>query len=470
MPMQSRTDQVHSYQFFLQRVVSGLVARESDPAELPFRRLGWSAFGSIMVMVLVAAGFGVYGLYAGGGATSWRNGDSVIMVKGTDTAYIYRGQRLYPMANLVSARLAVGNAAVTQVTARSLEGVPRGPTLGIPNAPEGLPGNGDLLTGGWTMCSEQWLDERNVEQTSSVLGIGRGPVGGESAGERAVLVRDVSDGSLQLVWHGHRFPLDVPEPALLAVGWDAERALPVSPAWLYGLPAGEPVVVPTVPAPGEPTAAFGGLSPDGEVFTGEVIQDNDTFYLVQSDALQRITPFQARLTREPLRTDVPSATVTSARIDGLPQPTPTSPPETAPELLRLNPADNADAPLCATFPPGQFMPEIWAGARLPWRAEGLQTPRRTDEGTVLADYVIVEGGRAALVRTLPSPDAPADVWHIISDQGVQYLLPAPDVAVMLGYDPRGAVPVPAGLVARLPAGPVLDPAAAVLTMPLTPPA
>ena len=47
--MQSRRDQIHSYQFFMHRVVSGLVTREADPRELPFGRLGGAALGSVMV-------------------------------------------------------------------------------------------------------------------------------------------------------------------------------------------------------------------------------------------------------------------------------------------------------------------------------------------------------------------------------------------------------------------------------------
>src|SRR5688572_19605649 len=143
--MQSRRDQIHSYQFFLHRVISGLVAREADPAELPFRRLGGAALGSVMIAVLALAAVGVYGLVVGGGATSWRAGTFVIVEKETGTRYIYRDGYLHPVLNFASARLVLGQPAPAKmVSAKSLVGVARGAALGIPGAPDALPDRGRL--------------------------------------------------------------------------------------------------------------------------------------------------------------------------------------------------------------------------------------------------------------------------------------------------------------------------------------
>jgi type VII secretion protein EccB len=484
MPMQSRTDQVHSYQFFLQRVISGLVARESDPAELPFRRLGWSAFGSIMVAVLVAAGFGVYGILVGGGATSWRDGRSVVVEKGSETPYIYRNERLYPMLNLVSAQLALGgNPRVARVSARSLEGVPRGPTLGIPGAPQGLPDDQRLLTGGWTLCSQEHPDGRGGRATFSVLGVGRAAEGGRPAGDGAMLVRDagVADSDPQLVWHGHRFVLAEPESALLVLGTSRESALPVASAWLDALPVGDPLAPPPVSDRGEPSAAFGELR-DRVMRSGQVLQVAGRHYLVRAQDLIGITPLQADLVladpatdeaypdQEPeVLTDVPPGVMANAYVDHVPEAGVTSPPATRPEFVSLAPEDARDAAVCAGFAPGRFAPEVTAGARLPVTG-AIGTPQQTAEGGLLAGYVLVEGGSAALVQTVASPEAPGGAWHIVTDQGVRYALPSPEVALVFGYRPDRRVRVPAGLLALLPAGPVLDPAAAVLPMNLSPPA
>lgn len=468
MPMQSRTDQVHSYQFFLHRVISGLVARESDPAELPFRRLGWSAFGSIMVMIIVAAGFGVYGLYVGGGATSWQDGRSIIWDKTSRTPYILLENRLYPMANMVSAQLALGTTAVTQVTARSLEGVPRGPTLGIPDAPEALPDSRDLLTGEWTFCTRRQDDGLGAEHTVSVLGVGRGPDGGEPVGRYAVLVRDADTDVLHLVWNGHRFSLAAVEGgALRSLGLDPGRALPVASDWLRTLPAGDRLVPPEVRNRGEPTALVG---EELDLLAGQVAVANGTFYLVQPEGLEQITEVQKEMvfadpaTRvayrgdEPyLREDVPPAALAEAR--GLPDLTATSPPERPPVPVPLDPRDAEDAAVCAVFAPGEYFPEVRAGARLP-ATEGDLTSGQSEQGTKLADYVVVAGGKAALVQTISSPTAPPGAWSVVTDQRLRYGLATGEVANMLGLEPGKRVVLPAGLVARLPAGPDLDPAVA----------
>ncbi|GAA3386885.1 hypothetical protein GCM10020369_27270 [Cryptosporangium minutisporangium] len=60
--MASTKDQLQSYQFLVQRFVSALIMRETDPAQVPFRRLAGAAFASVMIAVLALAGVGIYGL------------------------------------------------------------------------------------------------------------------------------------------------------------------------------------------------------------------------------------------------------------------------------------------------------------------------------------------------------------------------------------------------------------------------
>ena len=93
--MASRRDQVQSYQFFVQRMTSALVAREPDPDAAPFRRLGGAGLGGIMIAVLCLAAVGVYGLVRPGGSTSWKDGASVIVEKETGTRYVYRDGQLH---------------------------------------------------------------------------------------------------------------------------------------------------------------------------------------------------------------------------------------------------------------------------------------------------------------------------------------------------------------------------------------
>ena len=70
-----------------------------------------------------------------GGATSWKDGNAVIVEKETGTRYIFRDGQLHPVINYASALLALGTSARTlQVSRNSLTGTPRGTQIGIASA------------------------------------------------------------------------------------------------------------------------------------------------------------------------------------------------------------------------------------------------------------------------------------------------------------------------------------------------
>ena len=60
--MASRSDQLHSHQFTLQRVVGALAMRDPDPASSPMRRIGGALFLGVMLAALGLAAVGVYGV------------------------------------------------------------------------------------------------------------------------------------------------------------------------------------------------------------------------------------------------------------------------------------------------------------------------------------------------------------------------------------------------------------------------
>jgi type VII secretion protein EccB len=474
----SRRDQIHSYQFFLHRVVSALVARETDPRELPFGRLGGAALGSVMVAVLALAAAGVYGLLVGGGASSWRDGRSVLVEKETGARFVYRDGRLHPMANIVSARLALGqDAPVQAVSSKSLLGVPRGPALGITGAPDDLPGPKRLLAGPWTLCSRIETDASGDRHLTSMLGVGRPAAGGADLGDQAALARegDGGDGPLYLVWDGHRHEIADPDVVLVALGAGEDHVLDVSLAWLNALEPGEPIGPLRVPDLGAPSTALAGPRLQPELRAGQVLEVEGAFYLAHADELQPVTELQAQIVLAdpssaaayrqlggvPVARRVDPAVVAGARRGTLSQPTTMhAPAHGMPHVVGPRAEDHRDGAVCASFQPGSFEPRVLIGARLPEADGAAATPQRTEEGGVLASRVLVEPGWAALVEALPSPDAPAGPLHLVTDLGVRHSLPDRAVAGMLGYGTVQPVRLPADLVARIPAGPVLDPAAA----------
>jgi hypothetical protein len=94
--MASRRDQLQSYQFLIQRVISAFVMRETDPAQSPLRRGIGAVFAGIMATVLVAAGFGVYGLLTKVGGTDWKSDGAVVVERETGATFVYLGGKLNP--------------------------------------------------------------------------------------------------------------------------------------------------------------------------------------------------------------------------------------------------------------------------------------------------------------------------------------------------------------------------------------
>jgi hypothetical protein len=116
--------------------------------------------------------------------------------------------------------------------------------------------------------------------------------------------------------------------------------------------------------------------------------------------------------------------------------------------------------VCATFNPGAATPEISVDPSMPSRDPATTTPKRSSTGTALADRVLVPPGTAAVVEAMPTAQAPAGTISLVTDMGRNYPLADPKLLEVLGYSTAVPVRIPAGLIARIPQGPGLDPAAA----------
>src|SRR5882672_10289371 len=112
--MASRSDQLQSHQFLLQRVVGALAMRDPDPVSSPTRRIGGALFASVMVAVLAVAAVGVYGVIRPAPGNGWRTGDALVIEEETGARFVYRAGVLHPVANYASALLILGAAAPTR--------------------------------------------------------------------------------------------------------------------------------------------------------------------------------------------------------------------------------------------------------------------------------------------------------------------------------------------------------------------
>jgi len=453
--MPSRQDQLHSYQFTVQRAVAALVMRETDPAQSPFRRLAGAGLASVLVAVIALGGVALYGLFAGGGS-SWRDPTAVIVEKESGARFVYREDKLHPVLNYASALLIIGaeRPRTVLVSRRSIDGVPRGLPLGIADAPDSLPAPGRLVDGAWTVCSVGAGEAGRTEARSALL-IGRDATGGRPLGEQGLLLRH-PDGALHLLWHDRRYLLRDTDRVLAALAATRERAVPVAPALLNTVPAGADLTPPRVPDLGAPSDRVAGAT-IGDVYLVRNSGGGRQYAVAERGGLAGVTELQAALLLARTGQGDPKP-ITLGRFAALPKlpdrvPTgPTAPPAVPPRLATVD----AGA-LCVRVGDDTRVRDVRLGATPP----DLSAAARTATGRAgLADQVVVEPGRGAVVEATAAPGAGGGALCVITDLGRRYVLAGEDVLGMLGYTGVRPVRLPAGLVSLVPAGSPLDPTAA----------
>lgn len=459
--MATRRDQLHSYQFLTQRVISAFVMRETDPQQSPLRRGVGAVFGGVMVAILVAAGFGIYGIITKIGGDGWKTDGAVVIEKETGASFVYVQGALHPTLNFASAKLAAGRpgAQVFRVSSKSLGEVPRGTTIGIPGAPDSLPDYKRRIGLPWTMCSLQTTDQAGGQITRDRLAVGRGTTGGrELTDDEGVLVRDRVGNTTYLVWRGRRHQIQDAANLVPAI-FGAVSAERVGPAWINSLPTGDEIRNIEVPDRGKPSTSM----PDREI--GEVLTtktgSGEQHYLVYDDGVAPITPLQLAILvaqGDLKREDVPVSVTNEASTSSFGRPPADeagAPPASPPALVQ------ASEQVCAVTTDGRTPPKLVVDGTVEGLEAASPTGSASARGDVLADGVLVPAGRIATVRVLASPTAEAGNYFVVTDTGYRYAVPGPEVLEMLGYPAAEAVEVPTELMQRLPAGPTLNPAEAI---------
>ena len=441
--MPTRQDQLHSYQFSMQRVIAALVTHDADPHRSPLRRAGLTALAGLLIAAVAVGAAAVHGLLTGAGAGDVRDESAVLLDKGSGARYVYLAAdgRLHPVLNYTSGLL-IANAAEPKLvgtTAKRLATVPLGVPLGIPDAPDALPAAADLLSGPWSVCTT--LTDRGPRGTLLV--------GSRIAGSRAsgLLVRD-PDGRTFLVSGDRRFlvPAGRYTATLRAFRWGDRPAWPVAAAWLNAVPAGPDVAPPAIPGFGHRSAAVPGLD------VGQLVTDGRQWAVTLADGVAAVTEVQALLLQTDPRAYDP-VTLAGAGFNNL-----------AASRTRLTDAGDpnglpATVPTLATTPdracwtqPGGVLvnPAVPAGTPV--------TDSGSAAGAVLADAVSVPRGKGALVIAVASPTAPpgGGTISIVTDTGRRYAVAGREALTKLGYGTVTPQPVPAQLVSLLPQGPSLD--------------
>lgn len=486
--MQSKRDQVHAHTFMMGRLSSGLLTADPDAPESPLGRTTRGVVFGVLFTVLIGAISVVYGLLRPGGNDGWRDGRHLVVNRETGARYLWTDTDgvLHPVRNYTSARLIGGSDLPTEdVGTASLRDVPVGAPVGIPGAPDTLPEAGQLDAGAWHMCVTG--PQGALPSTSGVVAgtavtepgattlVAGAPVDSDGvAGDRGVLVSG-PDKTEYLVWRGSRLPLDDESDARNALGYGSEDPTPVSAAFLDALAPGPVLGPPDVPGRGEEGPELGGEATRiGQVFEVSVPGGESTYHLLQKDGLVPLTRLGAALVLGDPATqeDAYEGQSPEARTVGA-------------DALREHRAEDAGEADSAELPDAPPAPQsVPRGSALCAQVDGDDggarigsvlvpltelAPVAVSAGTsqplqaacVPADATVVRPGHGALVRALnASGAAHAGTTYLVAENGVKYRVASENALAALGYTASDIDSVPAPLLAALPTGADLAPAAA----------
>lgn len=458
--MPSRQDQLHSYQYSLQRVVAALVTHDPDPSRSPLRRAGTTALISLLIASLAVGGAAVYGLLTGQSNVDPKDPNVVFQEKGSGARYVYLESdgKLHPVLNFASGLLLAGAEApeLKSISADKLATLPLGAPLGIPDAPDSLPAKDDLLSTRWSVCTDNKGDEQTPRSTLLVGDRLTDGTIAATAGE-ALLVRE-PQGRTSLVYNNRRYPIpnDDSVATLRALGWAGKEPWPVSAAWANAVPLAANLVGPKI-------ADVGSDSTINGFKVGDLVTDSGKqFQVILADGAADISPVQAKLMQarpgvaEPraIGNDFLQLPQSKTRLNG--DGDPNALPASVPDLH-----DSTPARVCMTLPVDA---KTGDGVRIdPTVPEGVAVePGNTGADVVLADNVHIARGKGVLAVAAASPSAPADsgTVSIVTDTGRSYPLANRGLVTKLGYGGVKLNQIPSELISLLPRGPSLDPARA----------
>ena len=473
--MVSRRDQFQAYRFLTRRYAAALLSDDSDSVEGPMRRISGSATASVMVALLVLAAVGLFGLLRPGGATSWKDGKSLIVEKETGTRYVYLAGTLHPVINYASARLILHGGAVVEVSHDSLDGTPRGVPVGIPGAPDYLPVPSTVDSGDgrpWTVCSAPATDQTG--RVHPVVRVTPGATPGATAvGATQGILVQAANRDQYLIWSGQRLRLSAGY-VVSALGYTATPPVPVGDAWLNALPQGPDLRSLSVPGLGTGGPALAGQPTTvGQVFR---TADGGAAYVMYPDGLAPITPLQMKLllgdpaSQQAYPNDqVRGLTVTEQQIvQHKSAQNPVNASKLPPQPPNLVDTGTTSVKVCATLTKSDDAPAI---ATVPVTAEsvtGTAAPMVDALGNPVADAFDLVPGHGAVVREQAAPGVTTGTTYLIVEPGVKFPLDGDKVLADLGLGAVTAQPLTSGMLRLFPTGPALSEQSAAQTIPLAP--
>ncbi len=465
--MATQRDQLAAYTFLVSRLNSALVHADADAPHPPLRRTFVGSLAGLALCLLAMAAMAVWALIFPGAPAGWRTDGTLTVDASTGARYIYRSGTLYPVLNYTSGLLADGGKAPVPVPDAALAAVPQGQSVGILGAPDAMPAPPRLSAGPWLVCAGTRVQSGSGTRPATTLELG-GPPG--SAADGHGLFVEAPSGDQYLVWDGVRSAVTAKWiPA--ALGLSGTPPLAVDYAFLNAVPAGPDLVLPAVGTLGARGPAVGGNSTTvGQVFELSEAGLPVRYFVMLHDGLAPLTGlgFDLMVNAPAVQQRVyGGAAVTAWQLQslaGVPQSPDAAPvlaaglPSTPPQAVAV-PTGSA-ACMRVTFTAGGTRTRLVTApvgdppGRPPVSGPGITADVRD------ADAFAIAPGSGLLATATTSGGTLTGVTYLVTDQGVKYLVPSSAALADLGYRNAASVPVPTTLLALLPTGPGLDPAAA----------
>lgn len=475
--MQSRSDRVMAHNFTVGRLGTAMLDADPDAVDAPMRRTRTGTYVGVGIGALLCVGFLVFGLIFPGGATSWRQEGRIVVDREGGATYLYSDETLRPVANLASARLAIGEGAATSlVNQSSLEGETMGGPVGIAGAPDALPE--EDAQGTWRLCAVEPAGEEDTPRGRTTLVVGEAPEPKNVGPGEGVLVSD-PDGVEYLLWQGTRLRLDEDAGGLQALGYGSSTpALPVDAAFLNALPEGPDLVAPDVDGAGEQGPELAGSTRAvGQVFAVSTPGQGDQHHLLTRDGLEPLTLTQSLLLLGDAEISGPAYDGAPAEAIALPAadvhanlaPDPAAPTHARdlPPSPPTAPAVGSEVPCLRWTPDGSMAMTMDASARI--QAWPVQERPFVEAGCPTPDLVGIPTGQGGVVRARPvAGSAESPTYYVVTDTAAKYPVADTSALTALGYSEDKAVSLPTSLLRLLPTGPVLSQEAAALPLAASP--
>jgi len=481
--MATRRDQLQSYQFLLQRVVSALVYRKTDPAQSPFRKAGGAVFAGVMLSILaLAVTVAISWFTSIGKNVTWWEGGYIVLEEETGTKYVVFPkledateefpQKLYPVTNFASAALLAGTTDTIEVSQNSLtgEGIdgtvpPRGMPVGIYGAPDSLPAADHLITESHASVCTKPQDDGPL----SLFYVGTQQTDGQGLSSTEAILLAEDDAVYLVDSNGYKHLVPEPDSTLSSLGISTATRATVAPGFAKALPTGENLSAPQISGIGDTSTISGHKV--GDIFE-HTVGANTTYLVALREGAAPITELQALLIKGETGqaeyfTGAPAQEAASATSgnDHLFYPDSDDPASFAAALPLEQPTVPGNwhaEPACVSFD-GQTA-AITVNANLPIDA-GIDTAQASDRGEVYADRIVIPPGRGMLVRT--GEDAGAfslivagqnyPITRSTPNEEARYeIVAALDALQSMKYPEDNAAVLSSDLLSLIPSGPNLN--------------